>query len=161
MRYDHNMIFDLDVGEDELLGAVVAVGNAAKSAVERTAIHLATVEHADYRADLWDRLERAYGRKAFQREPVPFRGSTEDWRFDAGVRVGDRLALFEVVTPFAASVNSAVTKFLDVKDLGEAVAPARIAILTDQEKTQHRAVLGRTARLLPIDASDETYRAAA
>ena len=77
------------------------------------------------------------------------------------MRVGDRLALFEVVTPFAASVNSAVTKFLDVKDLGEAVAPARIAILTDQEKTQHRAVLGRTARLLPIDASDETYRAAA
>jgi histone H3/H4 len=47
IRFDHNMMFDIDVAEDELLPAVVAVANAAKTAVENTSIHLATAEHAD------------------------------------------------------------------------------------------------------------------
>src|ERR1700738_3994954 len=77
IRFDHNMMFDVDVEETQLVAAVMAVANAAKTAVENTAIHLATAEHADHRAYLWDRLERAYGLKTFAREPVSFKGASE------------------------------------------------------------------------------------
>ncbi|WP_271525918.1 hypothetical protein [Bradyrhizobium sp. CCBAU 53380] len=40
------MIFDLDVAEPHLVAAVMAVANAAKTAVENTAMHLAPAEHA-------------------------------------------------------------------------------------------------------------------
>jgi hypothetical protein len=69
IRFDHNMIFDLDVGETELVPAVMAVANAAKTAVENTAIHLAATEHADHRAYLWDSLQGVYG-SAFSQKPV-------------------------------------------------------------------------------------------
>src|SRR5215204_2203717 len=68
VRFDHNMIFDLDVPEPELVTAVVAVANAAKMAVENTAMHLASVEHAGFRAYLWDRLEGVYGAKVVARK---------------------------------------------------------------------------------------------
>jgi hypothetical protein len=72
IRFDHNMMFDLDVAENQLVAAVMAVANAAKTAVENTAIHLATTEHADHRAYLWDRLQAAYGARAVHREPIQF-----------------------------------------------------------------------------------------
>jgi hypothetical protein len=158
VRFDRNMIFDLDVSQAELVSAVVAVANAAKTSVENTALHLATVEHADYRAYLWDRLQTVYGAKAIQPEPVPFKGSTETWEFDAVVRIGGKASLFEIVTPNANSVNSAVTKFLDVSDLGEGIAPKRVAVLTKKENTPRLLVLGRTARLLSADSPDDDYR---
>jgi hypothetical protein len=161
VRFDRNMMFDLDVTEDDLLPAVVAVANAAKTAVENTALHLTSVEHADHRAYLWDRLERVYGTKVAKREPIKFRGSTEQWDFDASIEVQGTFTLFEVVTPHANSVNSAVTKFLDVRDLGEKLAPKRVAVLIDKEHTPRLLVLGRTARLLAADASDDEYRIAA
>jgi hypothetical protein len=117
IRFDHNMIFDLGISEGHLVAAVMAVANAAKTAVENTAIHLASYAHADHRAYLWDKLQSAYGAKFVQREPIKYRGSSEEWDFDAGVAVHGMVALFEVVTPNANSVNSAVTKFLDVMDL--------------------------------------------
>lgn len=161
VRYDHNMIFDLDVAEPHLVAAVMAVANAAKTAVENTAIHLASAEHADYRAYLWDRLQDAYGVRAIKREPIQFKGSSEQWDFDAGIQIGGKLVLFEVVTPNANSVNSAVTKFLDVMDLGERSAPNRVSVLTNRDKTPRLLVLGRTSRILPADASAEQYRLAA
>jgi hypothetical protein len=155
------MIFDLDVAEPHLIAAVMAVANAAKTAVENTAIHLATTEHADHRAYLWDRLQDAYGMRAVQREPIQFKGSSERWDFDAGIQVAGKLALFEVVTPNANSVNSAVTKFLDVMDLGEQIAPNRISVVTNRDRTPRLLVLGRTSRILPADSPAEQYRLAA
>jgi hypothetical protein len=160
IRFDHNMMFDLDVEEDDLLPAVIAVANGAKTAVENTAVHLATTEHADYRAYLWDRLQGAYG-DAFSRAPVTYKGaSAENWEFDAAVTVKGHLALFQVVTPNANSVNSAVTKFLDVGDLGEN-APKRVSVVTNKDRTPRLLVLGRTSRILSADATDEQYRLAA
>lgn len=156
VRFDHNMIFDLDVEEADLLPAVIAVANAAKTAVENAALHLAATEHADHRAYLWDRLQGIYGAK-FLREPVAFKGASESWDFDAAVKVNDHLALFQVVTPNANSVNSAVTKFLDVRDMGEG-APSRVSVVTNKDRTPRLLVLGRTSRILPADATDEQYR---
>jgi hypothetical protein len=162
IRFDHNMMFDLDVEEGQLVAAVMAVANAARTAVENTAVHLASSEHADYRAYLWDRLQGVYGSSAIHRETVSFKGaSSEAYDFDAAIKAQGRLTLFQVVTPNANSVNSAVTKFLDIKDLGESVAPNRVAVVTNKDRTPRLAVLGRTSRILPADASDEQYRMAA
>jgi hypothetical protein len=159
VRFDHNMIFDLEVTEDELVVAVIAVANAAKTAVETTALHLATVEHADYRASLWGRLERIYDTKSVARGQR-VRGSSDEWEFDAVVTIQGRLSLFEIVVPHPNAVSSAVTKFLDIRDLGE-IAPSRIAVLTQKQRTPHIPVLARTARLINADDPDEVYRRAA
>lgn len=161
VRFDHNMIFELDVAHEHLVAAVIAVANAAQTVVETTAMHLASSELADHRAHLWDRLQGAYGAAAVAREPVHFKGASEEWDFDAAVKTEGHYTLFQVVTPHAASVNSAVTRFLDVMDLGETLAPTRVAVVTNKEGTPRLTVLDRTSRILPVDASDEQYRIAA
>jgi hypothetical protein len=159
VRFDQNMIFDLEVTEDELVVAVISVANAAKTAVETTAMHLASTEHSDFRAYLWSRLEHIYEPKlVFRNRQV--RGSSDDWRFDAVVELGAHLSLFEIVAPNANAVNSAVTKFLDIRDLGEG-APRRIAVLPDRNDTPHLPVLARTAQVVSMDDPDETFRRAA
>ncbi|MBV8752470.1 MAG: hypothetical protein JO328_06390 [Hyphomicrobiales bacterium] len=160
VRFDRNMFFDIDVPGDALVVAVVAVANAAKIAVENTALNLASVQHADYRAHLWERLDRVYGPTAVSRKRTFKGSSSEIWEFDAAIKMGSQLTLFELVVPYANAVNSAITKFLDIQDLGTS-APNRIAVLTDIEKTPHLAVLARTARYIPVQASDEDYRRAA
>jgi hypothetical protein len=159
VRFDQNMIFDVEVADDELVVAVISVANAAKSAVETTALHLAATEHSDYRAMLWNRLERIYEPNLISRNH-PIRGSSEEWKFDAVVTIGSNLALFELVSPHANAVSSAVTKFLDIRDLGEA-APRRVAVLIKKDETPHLPVLARTARVVRMDDPDDIYRHAA
>jgi len=159
VRFDHNMFFDVNVERDELVVAVCAIANASKAGVEETALRLAATEHSDYQVLLWEKLERVFTPKAVARKP-DFRGKRESWKFDAAIQVGGRMSLFDVVTPYANSVNSAVVKFVDVKDLGDD-APQRVAILTNKDRTPHLGVLASTARWITADASDETYRRAA
>ena len=159
VRFDRNMIFEMEVKQDELVVVVAAVANAAKTAVENTAMILATTEHADARADLWEKLDRVYGHGAIEKK-AKVRGSSDNWEFDAAVKVQGHLALFEVISPNANAVNSAVTKFLDIKDMGDN-AHKRIAVLTKKDKTPHLPVLGRTATIIPITAPLDVFRAAA
>jgi len=120
---------------------------------------LATTEHADARGVLWNKLLHVYGQKKIQQR-AKVKGNSDMWEFDARVQVDDHIALFEVIGPHANAVNSAVTKFLDVQDIGPG-APRRIAVLTRKNQTPHLPVLGRTATLLPIDAPNEAYLEAA
>ena len=153
------VIFDLEVLPPDVIAAVISVANAAKSAVETTALHLASTEHSDFRAFLWSRLERLYEpSQVFRNKPV--RGSSDEWKFDAVVQVRDRLTLFEIVAPHPNAVSSAVTKFLDVLDLGEH-APRRFAVVTDLKDTPHLPVLARTAQVVGINDPDEAFRRAA
>lgn len=159
VRFDHNMFFDINVSRDDLVIAVAAIANASKSAVEATAMKLASVEHADYQAMLWSKLDRVFTPKRVARE-FSFKGKSEKWKFDAGVDILGQISLFEIVTPYANSVNSAVTMFVDIRDLGKE-APNRVAILTNKDKTPHFAVLTNTAKWISADADDEVYRKAA
>jgi hypothetical protein len=159
VQFDHDMIFDREASQQDVAVAVISVANAAKTAVETTALQLASTEHADYRAYLWSRLERIYDAKHVMRNH-PVRGSSDEWRFDAVVELRSRLSLFELVVPHANAVNSAVTKFLDIRDLGD-VAPHRVAVLTHREETPHLPVLARTARVISMEDADETFRQAA
>jgi hypothetical protein len=159
VRFDHNMFFDINVERDELVVAVSAIANASKAAVEATAARLTAVEHADYQAMLWEKLERVFTKTRLAKD-FTFKGKSEPWEFDAAIQIGKQLSLFEIVTPYANSVNSAVTKFTDIKDLGKE-APNRIATLTDKDKTPHLAVLASTSKWIAADADDDVYRRAA
>jgi hypothetical protein len=158
VRFDHNMFFDINVERSDLVIAVAAIANASKAAVEATAARLATVEHADHQAMLWERLEHVFTQKRVVKT-FQFKGKSELWEFDAAVQLEGRTSLFEVVTPYANSVNSAVTKFVDIRDLGGR-APNRVAILTNKDRTPHFAVLASTARWIAANANDEAYRRA-
>lgn len=159
VRFDQDMIFDMNVSEPDLVVAVIAVANAAKTAVETTALQLALSPHADYRAALWERLERLYTPKFVSRRRR-VRGSSDEWEFDAVVEQDHRLSLFEVVSPHPNAVSSAVTKFLDVRDIGD-TAPNRIAVLMKKDETPHLTVLARTARIVAANDPDEVFRKAA
>lgn len=159
VRFDRNMFFEMEVSIDELVVVVSAIANAAKSAVESTAMHMAAVEHADARAVLWDRLGSIYGGKHIQRK-VKVRGSSDSWEFDAAVQMKDRMSVFEIISPNANAVNSAVTKFLDVRDIG-VNDPNRIAVVTRRDQTPHLPVLARTAVVIPIDAPNDAFLKAA
>jgi hypothetical protein len=158
VHFDHCMFFEINVERDDLVVAVSAIANASKAAVEATAMRLATVEHADYQAMLWETLERIFTEKRIAKT-ITYKGKSEEWDFDAAVQFGKRLSLFEVVTPYASSVNGVVTKFVDITALGDS-APNRIAILTNAEKTPHFAVLTSIAKWIPANANDATYKQA-
>jgi hypothetical protein len=159
VRFDSQMIFDINVPEEQVTVAVIAVANAAKTAVEATAFHLSSAPSADYRAMLWERLERLYRVPSVSRRRR-IRGASDLWEFDAVVERQGHLSLFEVVVPHANAVTSAVTKFLDVQDLGEA-APSRIAVLVKKDETPHLAVLARTAQTIKANDPDEIFLRAA
>lgn len=159
VRFDHHMLFDLDVPDAHLVPAVIAVSNAAKSAVDASAIQISTTEQVDLRAVLWNRLERIY-RADVVTKKRKVRGSTEDWEFDAAVEIGGQLSLFEIVSPHPIAVSSAVTKFLDIRDLG-AAAPHRVAVLPQRSRTPHLALLARTARIVSTDDPDDVFLRAA
>jgi len=159
VRFDRNMIFDLDVREADLVVAVAAVANAAKTAVETTAEHLAASVHPDHRAMLLERLEHLFGSRSLLPERR-FRGASEEWEFDAALAVEGHLTLFDVVSPHANSVSSATMKFLDVKDLGDA-APKRVAVLTSIKDTPRLKVLHRVAQTVELTAADEILARAA
>lgn len=159
VRFDHHMLFDLDVPETEIVSAVIAIANAAKSAVEATLHQLATRETIDLRTILWSRLDRMFAHGQVQRQAV-IAGSSEQWEFDAIVESRGRTALFEIIAPHANAVSSAVTKFLDIRDLGDN-APSRVAVLSDKLRTPHITVLGRTAKIVGKDDPDEVFLRAA
>ena len=156
--FDHNMLFESEVIESAVTAGVISVANAAKTAVETTLLHMATTDHADYRASLWNRLDKLYPSVVERTRRV--RGATDDWEFDAVVNLKNHVSLFEIVTPHANAVNSAVAKFLDIRDLGDQ-APHRIAVLTQRAKTPHLPLLARTARLVNVDDLDQVFQRAA
>lgn len=159
VRFDHHMLFDIEVSSDDVKSAVIAIANAAKSAVEATAMQAAAREPINLEAMMFARLERIFARGRVRREPL-VRGSSDDWRFDAAVETDRGMTLFEFISPHANAVSSAVTKFLDVRDLGEA-APGRVAVLQNKATTPHIAVLARTATIIGhTDADDVFLRAA-
>jgi len=159
VRFDHHMLFDIEVPADEVVAAVIAVANAAKSAVETAAQAAATKDRLDLKTVFWHRLETVFRGVQVQRNFIA-RGSSDQWSFDAAIERHGHLTLFELVSPHANSVSAAVTKFLDVSDLG-AAAPHRVGVLTAKDRTPHLPVLARTAKVISKDASDEAYLAAA
>ncbi|MGO4439347.1 hypothetical protein [Rhizobium sp. RAF56] len=159
VRFDSDMIFDLDVPREALVSAAIAVGNASKYAVDHTAERLSERNASDMRQKLWERLAAVFPRAFVEREAM-FMGASSEWKFDAVMESDEHKSVFDLVTPHAASVHAAVSKFLDVKDLGDG-APVRVAVAIDRQKTPHLPLLGRTAKIIDLGSGAEIYKNAA
>lgn len=155
VRFDRGMIYDLVASKDDLAVVVLAVANAAKSAVDATLLQIPR-DPVDARLDLWTRLDAIFREGRIQRSPRT-RGSSDEWTFDAAVEIGGSTTVFEIVAPNPAAVAGAVTKFLDLRELGDA-APGRVAILPARTRTPHLGLLAKTARLLDQDAPEQAFR---
>lgn len=159
VRYDSHMLFDLEVPREALVTASIAVANASKVAVDATAETLSENKARDQRMALWRTLEAVFPASIISRKES-FRGHSDAWEFDAVVQLRERPALYQIVTPYPAAVNAAVAKFLDVKDMG-ADRTIRVAVPTEPRRTPHINLLGRTARIISLDAPTDAFRLAA
>jgi hypothetical protein len=159
VRFDSDLVFDIEVPREALVAASMAVANASKQSVDGTATRLSEQHAIDQRDQLWGRLIEAFPGYSVGREQSIF-GASAEWRFDAIVSNGSRQSVFDIVSPHPNSVHAAVSKFLDLKDLGEH-APGRVAVALNKDTTPHLALLGRTAKIIDISASLAAFRAAA
>lgn len=159
VRFDSDMIFDLDVSREALVAASIAVANASKFAVEQTAERLSEHHAFDQKTRLWERLAAAFPGAYVARE-ASFRGASADWKFDAIIEIENHRAIYDVVLPHPNSVHTAVSKFLDVRDLGDK-APSRIAVALDVNSTPHLPLLGRTAKIIELTSRAEVFKLAA
>ncbi|MDR9758813.1 hypothetical protein RJJ37_04055 [Rhizobium redzepovicii] len=159
VRFDSDMIFDIEVPREALVSAAISVANASKEAVDHTAARVSERRAMDQRDRLWSRLAAAFPGAYVARE-IMVQGASSHWNFDAMIQVGEHQSLFDLVAPHPASVHAAVSKFLDVKDLGEN-SPVRVAVTVDKEHTPHLPLLGRTAKIIQLNSAVETFKLAA
>jgi hypothetical protein len=159
VRFDSDMIFDIEVPHEALVTAAIAVANASKEAVDHTAERVSEKRAMDQRDKLWSRLAAAFPGAYVARE-VMFQGASSPWNFDAMIQAGEHQTIFDLVSPHPSSVHAAVAKFLDVKDLG-ASSPVRVAVTVDKDQTPHLPLLGRTAKIIQLNSAVETFKMAA
>lgn len=154
VSFDSDQVFDIEVPDYALVTAVIAVANASKAAVDMTQSAL-TEQKAEQQKDIL--LRRIFS--TFNRSDIEvdgeYSGRSENWRFDAIVQVSTPI-LFQTVTTHANSVNSAISRFLDVKDAGDDLT-VRVAVPAKLKSTPHLSLLARTARVLPSDAPDDAF----
>jgi hypothetical protein len=149
VNFDSDLIFDIEVPKDALVAAVVAVANASKEAVRETAERLSERKSELQRERLWRTLFGVFPRDRII-ENAEFAGRSETWKFDALVQA-ERPMLFHTVAPNPISAQSAVARFLDVKDSG-GEETVRVSVATSLTETPHLQLLSRTSRVIQIDA---------
>lgn len=154
VNFDSDLVFDIEVPMEALVTAAIAVANASKDAVRDTAEKLSERKADAQRERLWRTLFGIFPRdRVF--ENVEFSGRSEIWKFDALVQM-DRPLLFHTVAPSSISVQSAVARFLDVKDNG-GNETVRVSVATSLHQTPHLQLLTRISRVVEIDAPRAQY----
>lgn len=152
VRFDSEMIFDIEVPREALVTAAIMVANASKTAVELTAFRLVERRHEIDLERLLGRVEEMLGATNVIRK-AELIGASSHWEVDALVRrQGRQDAVFDLVAANVNSVNATVTKFLDLSRVTD-TSFARFSVLADSEHTPHAAVLSSTSRLVTIEAA--------
>lgn len=154
VNFDSDLIFDIEVPAEALVAASIAVANASKAAVDATAEALSEKKADAQRERLWRLLGLAFPNRKVEHNGS-YRGSTDNWTFDAIV-IDEKPVLFQTVAPNPLSVHSAVTRFLDVKD-GGPDETVRVSVVLDLHATPHSAVLARTSKLVEISAEASSF----
>ncbi|GJD73112.1 hypothetical protein [Methylobacterium goesingense] len=158
IRFDSDLIFDIEVPRDALLTAAIVVANASKTAVETTALRLANRKIEGRLDELLVRFDRQFGVEKVIRAPS-IRGATEEWEVDAMIITSGRSALVDLVAANANSANSVLAKYFDISRLPEDEGFRRFAVLLDREKTPNLSVLGATSRLVEYDQAVQAIAA--
>lgn len=160
LAFDHTAFVATTLEPDQLVGAVMAVANAAGRALERALLRSESRRQEAATDRLVTRLRQVFPKAQVSRD-VELRGaSTHPWNFDALVRSGGDQAVFDLVTPHPASVAFASTKFHDLARLDH--APARIAMVRRKASFGDLlAVVAQAARVVEETAPDRSLTRAA
>jgi hypothetical protein len=150
IRFDSDLIFDVDVPRDALVAAAIVVANVSKTAVELTAFRIAEHAHETDLELLLSRVEQQFGAKEVVRR-ASVQGAASTWRVDALIRTVGTPTVLELVAANPNSVNATVTKFLDISRLPPGEQPRRFAVLSDRDRTPHLGVLGATSRVVSLN----------
>lgn len=154
VSFDSDQVFDIEVPDYALVTATIAVANASKAAVDMTQSALSEQKAERQKDRLLERIFKTFDRSVIEVDGE-YSGRSENWRFDAVIQA-DIPILFQTVTAHQNSVNSAISRFLDVKDAGQNMT-VRVAVPTKLKDTPHLQLLARTAQILPVDAGDEAF----
>lgn len=150
IRFDSDLIFDIDVPREALLTAAIVVANASKIAVETTAQRLANRKFEGRLERLTEQFDRKFGSHRVIRSPH-IRGATGEWELDLLIRTEGRPALIDLVAANANAANSSIAKYLDISRLPEGDGFERFSVLLDAKLTPNIGVLGTTSRLVDYD----------
>jgi uncharacterized iron-regulated membrane protein len=99
---------------DQLVGAVMAIANAASRALERAPIRSESRRQDAAAERLVARLRQAFPGADVTYDAEPRGVSTHAWRVHALLKRGQDRGAFDVVTPHPASVAFTTTKFHDI-----------------------------------------------
>jgi hypothetical protein len=163
VQFDERCFFVLEVDRDALPGAVIAISNVSKQAVERTAFAVEERRVAISRDVFEQRLVAAFGAGAIAHNISIIGASGKEWDVDVGITSDSRVErLIEFVTPRSSSIAAAVMKFTDIRAAEN--APKTGAVLSDRSRTEAPLVslLSRVvgAAIDAADAPDVYQRAA-
>lgn len=154
VKFDSEMLFEIDVAIQNLVIASIAIANASKSTVEDVAEALSKDKSDEQRLALHRKLYSLFPKESVQ-ETYKFSGRTENWEFDAAIL--NRIpVLFQVVAPSANSVNATFTKFFDVKDNGENKT-IRVSVPTNIRITPRVDMLNRISNVIELNSPDQAY----
>lgn len=142
--------------ERQIAWAIRRVSYASHRIMQKAFHSMPEWDEQEIGAVLYQRLREIYGEAA--KEHVSIVGSSNlDWKFAAQVEIGGRRVLFDVVTPYYTSVCSAVSKFTDIRRLGEDNHP--VAVVDDLEKMgKWLPLVSQEAEVIEDDASEDTLR---
>jgi len=161
--FDEGCFVVLEDERDALPGAVIAIANVSKQAVERTAFAVAERRIAISRDVFEQRLVAAFGTSSIAHNISIIGASGKEWDVDVGITCDSHVErLFEFVTPRPASVAAAVMKFTDIRAIER--APRTAAVLSDRSHTEPPLVLllSRVAgAAIDAAAAPEVYQRAA
>lgn len=150
IRFDSDLIFDIEVPKEALVTAAIMVANTSKIAVETTAQRLANRRFELSIDKLALQFDRQFGSHRVVRDAI-VKGATGEWELDLLIKTQGRPALIELVAANANAVNSSVTKFFDISRLSDSEGFNRYSVLIDAKQTPNIGVLGATSRLVEFD----------
>lgn len=151
----HSLLF-IRVSADQLRGALMAMANLVKEVVDLTIEHSLRVRQETALEAMQDRLEAAFPKSEIEIDAKIFGESTALHTFDALVKTGGGLLLFEYFSKDGNSVNAAYTKMSDVarrKDAPKVVGVTRHL----KEIGPKLTLLASVAKVIEVSSSVSAY----
>lgn len=158
VRFDNQAFFVVEAEREQVPGAVVTIANCSHEAAALAAYKLAERRSVDETEALYDRLIHIFPRDRVTKHAEIVGSSMTKWPIATMVTIptASRLAIFEPVTKYHASVVNAAAKFHDIARLQD--PPARIAVIRKKaEFGPWLGLLSQAADVIDAEVSDATF----
>jgi len=154
IHLDHHA-FVVAVRQDRLPGAISVIAACSQEAVQLAAFRLDEKKRTDAADRLCERLFRLFTPANVTRGAEMRGASNTPWTVTALVQIDHHRAVYEPISEHAASVASAMTKFVDLNHLES--PPARIAVVRSKAALDTKlALIATAAHVVEEDVSDQT-----